>query len=159
MIASSVLNRIFLLLIAAVVFVGCDSNDEEDTPAADAERFVGNWIVVAAADQDGVRDQTAVFADLGELTVNLSDVQDFVLALDYTDPMTDDLSLSGPYSLTESSSTLALTVTASGITVDLPFQYRFINDDTVELTTNGATIGLLLNTPLEGDVVLTLERA
>ena len=157
MTASNVFYKILFLLIAALVVVGCDSTDDEE-PAADAERFVGNWVVVSAADQDGVRDQTPVFADLGELTVDLSENQDFVLALNYTDPMTDDLMLSGPYSLTESSNTLALTVTASGITVDLPFQYMFINDDTVELTTNGATIGLLLNTPLEGDVVLTLER-
>lgn len=160
MIASKILHRLFLLLIASTLVVACDSSEDDDEgmDVPDSERFIGNWAVTAAADMGGTRDQTAVFSGLGVLTVDLDDEGNFTLFLDYTDPETDDLMVSGPYSVVEASSQLNLTVSLNGITVPLPFLYEFVNDDTVELTTDATLLNLLLDAALEGDVVLTIAR-
>ena len=163
--APKLLNKFLYVLIASLVFVGCDSNEDDgddgaDTPAA--ELFVGDWEVTSASDMDGARDQTAIFAGQGVLSILFEDAGTFMLAYDYVDEAEEDLAVQGPYSLTESSMTVSLEVSLNGLSVALPFTYRFINDDTVELTTSepniAATIGLLLGESLEGNAVLVLER-
>ena len=163
MIAPRLLNKLLYVLIASLVFVGCDTNDDEegsDTPAA--ELFLGNWEVVSAADMDGSRDQTAIFADQGVLSIDFEESGDFMLTFDIADEAEDDLAVEGPFTVTESSMSVSLQVSLNGLTVALPFTYRFINDDRVELTTSdpsiAATIGLLLGATLEGNAVLVLDR-
>ena len=91
-------------------FVGCDSNEDDDEDAGDAERFIGSWEIVSAADQGGMRDQTAVFSALGTLTVTLNDDGSYALVLQYTDPATPDLTVPGVYTVNESTNRLILTV-------------------------------------------------
>ena len=148
---------LFLLLIVSSLVMGCDSNGDDD-PAPDAERFIGEWSVVSASDQGGSRDQTTVFSSLGVLSLNFNET-DFSLLLVYTDTSTEDLSVSGPYSVAESSGTITLTVTVEGFgSVPLAFDYEFASDDEVQLSGDSAVLDLILGAGLEGVVVLTLQR-
>ena len=147
------------LFAGMALLVGCDSGDSDDEGPTDAERFIGEWTVVSAADQDGQRDQTAVFANLGTMTVTLNDTGNYSLLLVYNDPTQDDLLLNGPYTVNDAGKQLILTVSFQGLTVDLPFTYNFVSDTSVELTVDGPTLSLLLGAPLEGNVVLVIQKS
>ena len=155
----------FLCVLAAALFVvGCDSSDDDednvDMPAS--ELFVGDWGVTSAADLEGTRDQTSVIVDQGSLNIAFDDAEMFVLTFDFTDESEEDLVAEGPYTVSESSTTVSLQVSLNGLSLSLPFTYRFIDNDTVELTTTdasiAATIGLLLGATLEGNAVLVMGR-
>ena len=158
MFISKISRTFFYTLIAAVALVGCDSNDGDDEGPSDAERFLGTWAVVSAADQDGARDQTAVFSGLGVLSVDLKDDGTYSLLLQYNDPAEEDLSLMGPYTVNSAGGQLILTVSLSGLTVNLPFAYEFLSDTSVELTVDGPTLSLLLGAALEDNVVLGIQK-
>lgn len=166
MISPKFLYKFLFVMMASLVVFGCDSTDDEDeggmeTPAA--ELFVGNWVLASAADMDGSRDQSMIFEDQGVLSIDFAEEGTFALLFDFADEAEDDLGVSGPYTVSESNTSIALSVSLNGLAVELPFTYRFVNDDTVELTTSdasvAATIGLLLGAALEGNAVLVMERA
>ena len=157
MFSSRISYKLFFILVASLALTACDSNDDEGDPT-DAERFLGNWTVVSAADQNGNRDQTQVFSSLGVMTVNLNQGNQYALLLNYTDPAEDDLALNGPYTVNETGRRLILTVSLDGLTVDLPFEYAFVDDSTVDLTVDGTVLGALLGTTLEDNVVLRIQK-
>ncbi len=155
----SLKKTLFLLILTlvSVALVGCDSNDEEET--GDAERFLGSWRIVSAADQDGQRDQTAVFSALGTLTLTLNEDASYALVLQYTDPDTPDLPIGGDYTVNEVSSRLILSVQLEGLpTVDLTLTYKFNSDTEVELTADATTLRLLLGAELDGSVILVAQK-
>ncbi|MBX2820111.1 MAG: hypothetical protein KTR29_10535 [Rhodothermaceae bacterium] len=164
MFAPKLINKFLYVLIASLIVVGCDSSDDDDgggdTPAA--ELFQGSWEVVSAADMGGSRDQTAVIADRGVLSIGFDDAEMYTLAFDFVDEAEEDLGVDGVYAISESNMSVTLTVSLNGLSVPLGFNYRFIDDDRVELTTVeasiAATIGLLLGASLEGNAVLVLDR-
>ena len=158
MLISKISYTFLFLLLASIAAVGCDSDPNEEEETTDAERFLGNWAVVSAADQDGARDQTAVFSSLGVMTVDLAENGTFSLLLQYNDPAEPDLSLAGPYTVNSAGKQLVLTIDFQGLTVNLPFAYVFNSDTEVELTVDGPTLALLLNAPLEGNVVLGIRK-
>ncbi len=154
-------NRIFkllLVLFASVALVGCDSSDDEDA-GSDAETFLGAWQIVSAADQGGMRDQTAIFSALGTLTVTLNEDQSYSLVLNYADPQTDDLAITGTYSVNEVSSRLVLSVQLEGLPqVDLTLSYNFISDTEVDFTADATTLAILLGAELDGEMVLNAQK-
>ena len=165
MIAPKLLNRFLCVLLASLVVVGCDSNEDDEDGSegsSAAELFVGSWEVTSAADMGGTRDQSAIFADQGMLSVDFVEEGTFMLVFDNLDEMEQDLSLEGPYTISESDMSVSLQVSINDLPFALPFTYRFVSDDTVELTTIdpniAVTIGILLDAALDGNVVLVLER-
>ena len=158
MYSSKKILHLLLLLFTSVALVGCDSNDDEEG-AGDAEQFLGSWRIVSAADQDGQRDQTAIFAALGTLTINLNEDESYTLVLEYTDPDTPDLTIGGTYTVNEVSSRLILSVQLEGLPqVDLTLMYNFNSDTEVELTADATTLALLLGAELDGNVILVAQK-
>lgn len=145
------------MIVVAFAYAGCDSNEDEGD-GGDAERFIGTWEIVSAADQGGARDQTAVFSALGTLTVALNDDASYALVLQYTDD-TPDLTVPGIYTVNESTSRLILTVQLPDLPqVDLSLTYRFISDTQVEFTADATTLAILLGAELEGNVILVADK-
>ncbi len=158
MLKSNWVLKFCVVLLASVAMIGCDSGGDGEGDG-DAEQFLGVWRVVSAADQDGQRDQTAVFTMLGTFTLTLNDDQSYALRLVYADGETPDLVVPGTYSVNESSSRLVLGVQLEGLpAVDLTLNYVFNSDTEVEFTTDAATLGILLGATLEGNVVLVAQR-
>ncbi len=156
--ASNKIFKLLLVLFASVALVGCDSSDD-DEGGNDAERFLGAWDIVSAADQGGERDQTAIFSALGVLTVTLNEDQSYSLVLVYADPETEDLAITGTYTVNDASSRLVLSVQLEGLPqVDLSLTYNFLNDIQVEFTADATTLAILLGAELEGNVVLVAEK-
>ncbi len=151
----------FLCLMASLVLLGCDSNDDSDDELSpDAELLVGDWTVTSAADQGGERDQTSVFASLGILSLALNEDNTFTLLLQYTDPDTDDLNLQGTYEVRDADDRLDLTLVVDTIgEIEISFSYSIIDESNVELrSSDSALFSLLLGIDFEGDIILTLQK-
>lgn len=158
MLKSNLILKFCVVLLASVALVGCDSGGDNEE-AGDAERFLGVWQIVSAADQGGARDQTAVFSMLGTFTLTLNEDQSYTLMLEYADGETPALVVPGTYAVNTSSSTLVLGVQLEGLPqVDLELDYAFNGDDEVEFTADAATLVILLGAQLEGDVVLVGQK-
>ncbi len=144
----------FLLLV--FVAVGCDSAEE----ISDLEQFIGSWELTGASDEEG--DKTALFSELGSLTLNLEDDGSHVLAVEIAAPEEDDVILAGTYTVNEAARQLLLAVTFGGLPVSLAFDYVIEDEDTIVLTANSTVLAALLGAEagslLEGDVTLTIER-
>ena len=150
------LYRLLVLLIACFVVIGCDSSDSEDEePTADSEQFLGEWAVSTAFDQNGQRDQTSVFSSVGTLSITYDPDGSFLLFLDYADPEQTDLGLDGTYTVDEAMGQVTLSSILLGT---LEFVYQFNNDSELVLTGDLSAIAVLLETELDGDVVLTLLK-
>lgn len=151
---------VFLVLLATMAFIGCDSTDSEDN--GDAARFLGPWTIASVADQGGQRDQTGIISSLGTLGLTINDDQTFGLLLQYADPDAEDLALGGTYSLNEGASRLTLNVQLEDLPpIALPLNYVFNSDSEVEFTIESAaatTLTILLGAELEGDVVLVARK-
>ena len=144
-----------LALLLAVVAVGCDSTDNDES---DAELFVGTWALTSISDATG--NQTAGFANLANsLTVDLNADNSFSLLVDYKeDSGRPDLPLAGTYTVDEGGRTLTLTIPATQ--QSLPFGYDFRTEDEVVLEAGAALINPLFNptTPYEGTVEVVIEK-
>ena len=131
--------------------------------SSEVERFLGNWDFIAAADQEGQRDVTALIDDVGDLSIRLNEDARFRWFIQFTAPPEEDLVLNGPYEVNEAISRLVLTLNINGLSIRLPFQYSFINDTILDLTTSDPsvanTLGLLLGVTLEGNTVLRLQKS
>ena len=154
---------LLMVLLVSVSLVGCDTTKDEGT--SDAELFLGNWLIVEARDQDGVRDQTAVLAALGALSIELTQDGMYTLAFKYTDPQTPDAVISEAYTVNDSSSRLLLVIQIPNLPPqNLPVDYSFNSDTEVELTIDGTLLAILLNQgsavniALEGGVVLVGQK-
>ena len=90
MLKTNIALKFCVVLLASIALVGCDSGGDNDE-SGDAERFLGVWEIVSAADQGGQRDQTAVFSMLGTFTLTLNEDQSYTLRLVYADGETPDL--------------------------------------------------------------------
>lgn len=144
------------LALLGMVVMGCDSTDD----VSDLERFYGSWALVSATDDAG--DKTAVFAQLGTLTLDLDEDGTHVLAVDLVDPEAEDVNLTGDYTVNEGPMELRLGITFDGVPLSLTFGYGFEDEDTATLTAGSTLIATLLGPEagalLEGDVVITIQR-
>ncbi|MDZ4699559.1 MAG: hypothetical protein SH809_07630 [Rhodothermales bacterium] len=143
----------FLLVFVAV---GCDGT--EDT--SDLEQFIGTWELTGASDEEG--DKTAVFSQLGTLTLSLEEEGSHALTVDIVAPEEEDVSLAGTYTVNEATRQLLLAVTFSGVPFSLGFDYVIEDADTIVLTADSTVLVALLGAEagslLTGDVTLTIER-
>ncbi|MFK7844153.1 MAG: hypothetical protein AB8G77_02555 [Rhodothermales bacterium] len=152
------------MLFASVALVGCDTTDDEGD-VEDAARFLGEWTVVEARDQDGDRDQTEVLSALGTLTIDLNADGAYSIEFLFTDPQIEDAVISETYTVDEVASDLILVVQIPGLPPqDLPLDYSFSNDSEVELTIEGTLLGFLLgqgqdiDIEFEGNVILVAQK-
>lgn len=146
------------LLIFGLFAVGCDSNDNGDDDASDAERLEGSWAMTGVTDAEG--DQSESFAEnFNSVVVTFNSDDSFSLAVDAAGDGTD-LTISGTYSVTETTDGLTLNATVPGVgTIPLAFTYEFVGDD-VELTAGAQTIAALngvLDTALIAPVTFTVS--
>lgn len=152
--------KLTFMLLACYFMTGCDTSTEGD--GSDAARFLGSWVVTSAADMGGSRDVTSTINMLGTLTITLNEDETYLLGLEYSDGVTEDLNIPGSYTVNEVTSRLILSVQLEGQPkVDLSLDYVFVSDEEVEFTIDGITVGLLLGSAgsgLEGSVVLTAEK-
>ncbi len=144
----------YLLLFC---LAACDSNDG-GLPAA--ERIRGTWTLTGVTDAGG--DQFATIqAGFVSIRATFSQGGTYVFDLDARDDA-QDLSLTGPYTVNETTAQLSLTVEAVGQQLPLALGFAFVDDDTLRLT-SGAAATVLLNqvfqTGLNGAVTLTFDRA
>lgn len=144
-----------LLLMAA-----CDGNgDGGEAALPAAERIRGTWMLTGASDSNG--DQFAtVQASFVSVRVTFRQDGTYVFDLDGRDDA-QDLSLTGPYTVNETTAQLSLTVEAFGQSLPLALGFAFDDDDTLRLTSGAATTVLLnqlFQTGLDGAVTLTFTR-
>jgi hypothetical protein len=83
---------------------------------------------------------------------------DVVIFLDTTDPDTPDISVTAAYEINQTNNTVTLTVTTPGGPVAIEFEYLFVDDDTLELTTGALLMNLVFGTTLVGESTITLSR-
>ena len=139
-----------LVLIALGGVTGCDSNDDENS---DAERFINAWTLTEVRDDEG--DKTATFLEgYSGISASFDEAGTYTLMVDAVEQAADT-TLSGPYSVNESSKTLLLTIEVLGQTLPLPLTYSFQNDETLMLSGNSVLVNPLFQTGLVGMVQLT----
>ncbi|QXD16732.1 DUF5004 domain-containing protein [Rhodocaloribacter litoris] len=142
-----------VLVLAALGLAACDSGGDEPAPA---ELIVGSWVLVGVSDARG--DQTPTFQqNFNSVQATFDADGTYRLVVDLVEG--DDLTLSGPYALSEAQGTLTLTVEFGGAPTPVPFGFTFRGEDTLEVRGASNVLNLVLNTTLEGEVVLTLSRA
>ncbi len=150
---------VFLLIIAfAFVGIGCDS-DSDDDPSI-AELLEGDWVLTGVTDDDG--DQFAVFiAGFNSIEMLFTESGSFTIDVDAVDSAGDQ-TISGTFSVNESTSKLTLTATVVPVgQIQLNFTYSFNGDDQVTLTADSVTstlLNVLLGTTLQGIVRITITR-
>lgn len=150
---------VFLLIIAfAFVGIGCDS-DSDDDPSI-AELLEGDWVLTGVTDDDG--DQFAVFiAGFNSIEMLFTESGSFTIDVDAVDSASDQ-TISGTFSVNESTSKLTLTATVVPVgQIQLNFTYSFNGDDQVTLTADSVTstlLNVLLGTTLQGIVRITITR-
>lgn len=146
------------LLIFGLIAVGCDSNDDGDADLTDAEQFEGVWVLASlTADGEPVQleDYTAV-----EATFNSDD--SFTLFLEGGEGF-DDLTLSGTWSLNESTGVMTLNASVPGLPTSIPLAFDYeIDGDNRRLIAGPQTTAALngvLGTTLTAPVVFTVVPA
>ena len=150
---------IFLLLVAfGFVGIGCDSNSGGDPSIT--ELLADDWVLSGVTDDDG--DQLAAFvAGFNSINVSFTESSSFTINVDAIDPAGDQ-TISGTFSVNESTSKLTLTTTVPGAgQIQLNFTYAFSGDDLVTLTADSVTstlLNVLLGTTLQGTVSITISR-
>ena len=152
-------STLFLALVLGLVALGCDSNKNDDEISI-AELIADGWIVTGASDANG--DQMAVFAQaFNSIDVIFTQTGSFTLDVDAIDDE-DDQTITGTYAVNESTNLITLTTTVPVVgSIGLNFTYSFNGDDEVTFTADQTTstlLTLLLETPLQGSVSLTITR-
>ncbi|TDI68989.1 MAG: hypothetical protein E2O85_06330, partial [Bacteroidetes bacterium] len=129
---------VFLLIIAfGFVGIGCDS-DSDDDPSI-AELLEGDWVLTDVTDDAG--DQFAVFiAGFNSIEMLFTESGSFTIDVDAVDSENDQ-TISGSFSVSESTSKLTLTATVPPFgPIQLTFTYAFFSgDDQVTLTADSLT--------------------
>lgn len=133
----------------------CDNDGDGDVDEADL--LVGSWSLTNVEDETGNRlaDFEMTYSDF--LSTFQSD-GDVVIFLDTTDPDTPDISVTAAYEINQTNNTVTLTVTTPGGPVAIEFEYLFVDDDTLELTTGALLMNLVFGTTLVGESTITLSR-
>lgn len=150
-----------LAVLVLVSFVGCDSDDDDET--TDADLFIGTWAATGVVDAEG--NQTASFAqDVNSFTVTFVNNTEYDLNVDFADDRTDISVDNSTYSVSEANSTLSLTIPSPPApqAINLPLGYTFSdNNDTVTLRVEGGLLQIvntLFGADYTGFVEITLER-
>lgn len=150
---------VFLLLLATgFVGIGCDSNNDDEPSIA--ELLADNWVVSGVSDDEG--DQLTTFVtEFTSIAVIFTESSNFTIDVDAVDP-TGDQTISGSFSVNESTNRLTLTTTVPGAgQIQLNFTYAFSGDNQVTLTADSVTstlLNVLLGTTLQGIVSITISR-
>ncbi len=147
------------LLLFVLMFAGsaCDSDSNNDS--GDAKAFVGVWNLGGISDASG--DRTAAFvAGFNSVAIGFENDLGFSLAVDAVINEAD-ASYGGTYSLTESSSTVSVSIVVSGQAFPLVFTYNIVNDNQIKLTATGTTsvlLSTLFNTSFAAPIIITLVK-
>ncbi len=152
------LSTYLLVLVIAVVGVGCDSDSNDDEISID-ELIADGWVLTGVSDADG--DQMAVFAQgFSSLKITFTQAGAFTIVVDAIDDAGDNV-ITGTYSINESTNRITLTTEAQGVPIQLNFNYAFNGDDVVTFAADSVTstlLNVLLGTTLQGSVSLTVTR-
>lgn len=152
---------VFLLIVAfGFVGIGCDSDSDSDDDSSVVELLEGDWVLTGVTDDDG--DQFAVFiAGFNSIEMLFTESGSFTIDVDAVDSAGDQ-TISGTFSVNESTSKLTLTATVVPFgPIQLNFTYSFNGDDQVTLTADSVTstlLNVLLGTTLQGIVRITITR-
>ena len=150
-----------LAVLVLVSFVGCDSDDDDET--SDADLFIGTWAATGVEDAEG--DQTQSFAgNVNAFTVTFENNTEYDLNVDFADERQDIGVDNGFYTVNEGTNTVSLTIPAevAGAALTLPMGYAFSDgNDTVTLRAEGGLLGAvnrLFGSNYQGFVEITLTR-
>ena len=139
------------LLVLGFASAGCDSVDREN----DSERLQGNWSLTGVQDEE--RNRTAEFGALGSLRAEF-DEPNYTFRLTPPEGESQDL-LAGTYTLETVSNRLILRAQAQGADTVVPLTYRFVDDETIELTFPSSLFKLFFpQLGFVGNVTFTLKR-
>ena len=133
----------------------CDNDGDGDVDEADL--LVGTWSLTNVEDETGNRlaDFGAAYSSFLSTFQSDGDVDIF---LDTTDPNTPDIDVTAAYEINQTNNTVTLTVTTPGGPVAIEFEYLFVDDDTLDLTTGALLMNLVFGTTLVGESTITLSR-
>ncbi|NND71308.1 MAG: hypothetical protein HKN43_06995 [Rhodothermales bacterium] len=152
-----------VILIVALTWTACDSNDPDPPENDDASAlFFGDWNLTGANDDSGSR--------LGDLANRYNFIEaefatdtTFALVLDSNNETVPDVNLTGTFNATLSESLMRLMADFNGTPVSLTFGYEFTDESQQEvafMTTTSQTdvLNLAIGTDFSGPTTLTFSR-
>ena len=149
--------RIASLLLAVLLFAGCDSSDDR---TLDADFYVGTWTMISITDGSGDR-TGAVRMAVDDLTVSFANGGTFELDVDFNSVLNNggqaDVSQSGLYQAQAQIPSLILTSSGLGA----PFQVSAESDNQISLTAPSVIVNALLSGlpfQFEGDATIVIRR-
>jgi hypothetical protein len=150
-----------LVVFAALVFSGCDSNSSGDNSnelSATQKLTSKTWVMTGVSDSEG--DKFDTFASNFSSIIVTFSADTFRIVVDPADNSENTI-ITGGYTVDESLKRLSLSAQVTPETsVPLNFTYNFVNDDSqVDIAADGTTSTLLnslFGTTLVGNATLTL---
>jgi hypothetical protein len=140
------------ILLAFLIFAGCDSNDV----LSDAQLFIGDWRLAEISDAEG--DRTAQFGALGTIETTFAAGGQYQLVFDAAGGG-QDVQLGGTYQVFPADGVLRLMVPTGQFILPVDLQYRFLNDNSVELLIDAAILGTIIQAAnYTGQVRMALSR-
>lgn len=140
------------LVLSASGFLGCDNSD----PADDTERFSGNWELTGVSDNDG--DKLSTFnANFESLTAEFDMSGNATFTAVRSDLSTTVVQ--GTYSVDTADQSMDATVSVGSASTVLSFDYDFVNDDRMDLSTSAIPLNIAFGTTLVGTANITMDRS